>query len=85
MANVEKASGIYPARPYRKWTGRWNIEEIIAKKRDVSVIHENEQQSQKASKCRESRKLYLETFAETSKRTAETNNEEYTKKKKRTR
>ena len=85
MENVEKASGIYPPDLTESEQGDEIQKKLLQKKRDVSVIHENEQQSQKARKCRESRKLYLETFAETSKRTAETNNEEDTKKKKRTR
>ena len=59
----------------------------IARKKDASVIHENEQQSQKEAQANveETRKQCLETFGETSRRTTETNNEEDTKNKKRTR
>ena len=44
MTNEEKASGINPPNHTQNEQG---IEEIIARKKDVSVIHENEQQSQK--------------------------------------
>ena len=62
------------------------IEEIIASKKDGSAIHENEQQSQKEAweNAEETRKHCLKTF-ETSRRTGETNNEQDTKIKKRTR
>ena len=59
----------------------------IARKKDASVIHENEQQSQKEARAHaeETRKRCLKTFSEISERTAETSNEEDTKKKKRAR
>ena len=44
MTNEEKASGINPPNHTQNEQG---IEEIIARKKDASVIHENEQQSQK--------------------------------------
>ena len=83
MANVEKASGIYPADLTESEQGDEIQKKLLQK--NVSVIHENEQQSQKASKCRESRKLYLETFAETSKRTVKQIIKRIKKRKKRTR
>ena len=53
------------------------IEEIIARKKGASVIHENEQQSQKEAgvNAEEFRKWCLEIFLEKSIRTGETNNE----------
>ena len=79
MTNEEKASGINPLNLAQNKQG---IEEIIARKKDASVIHENEQQSQKEAQANveETRKQCLETFGETSRRTTETNNEEDTKK-----
>ena len=84
MANEEKASGINRPNLTQKEQG---IEEIIARKKDTSVIRENKQQSQKEAQenAEETRKRCLETFAETSRRAAETNDKEDTKKKKRTR
>ena len=54
---------------------------------DVSVIYENEKQSQKEARSNadETRKRCLESFAETSRKTTETNNDDDRKKKKRTR
>ena len=66
----------------RQTLHKQGIEETITRKKHASVIHENEQQSQKEARANaeETRKRCLET--ETSRRTAETNNEEDTKKKK---
>ena len=84
MTNEEKASGINPLSLAQNKQG---IEEIIARKKDASVIHENEQQSQKEARAHaeETRKRCLKTFSEISERTAETSNEEDTKRKKRAR
>ena len=84
MANEEKASSISPRNLTQNEQG---LEKIIARKKDGRVIHENKQQSQKEARANadETRKRCLGTFAETSRRAAETNDEENTKKKKRTR
>ena len=83
MANEKKESGINLPNLTRNEQG---IEEIIASKKDASVIHEDEQQSLKEAQTNAegTRKCFLVTFAEKS-RTAETNNEEDATKKKRTR
>ena len=80
MANEKKAFGINLPNLTQH---EQEMEEIIARKKDASVIYENEQQSQKEARANaeETRKRCLETFPETSRRTTETNNEEDTKKK----
>ena len=84
MTNGQKASGINPPNLTQNEQG---IEKIIARKKGASIIHEIEQQSQKEARANaeETRKRCLEKFAETSRVTAETNNEKDTKKEKRTR
>ena len=75
----------YIFRPLMKWTRELNlpnlaqnkqsIGKIIAKKKDASVIHKNEQQSQMEARANaeETGKRCLGTFAEKSRRTAEIN------------
>ena len=81
MANERKALGINLPNFTQH---EQEMVEIIARKKDASVIYENEQQSQKEARANaeETRKSCLETFPETGRRTTETNNEEDTKKKK---
>ena len=83
MANEEKASSISPPNLTQNEQG---LEKIIGRRKDARVIQENKQQSQKEARANaeETRKRCLGTFAETSRRAAETNDEENTKKKKRT-
>ena len=72
MTNEEKASGInLPNLAQNKQS----IGKIIAKKKDASVIHKNEQQSQMQARANaeETGKRCLGTFAEKSRRTAEIN------------
>ena len=79
MANEKKASGINLPNLTQNEQGI----EINARQKDASAIHEHEQQSKKeawANNVEEARKRCLETFAETSRRTAETNNKEHKKK-----
>ena len=78
MANEKKASGINLPNLTQNEQGI----EINARQKDASAIHEHEQQSKKeawANNVEEARKRCLETFAETSRRTAETNNKEHKK------
>ena len=57
----------------------------MQEKKDANVIYEYEQQSQKEARANaeETRKCYLETFVETSRRAGKTDNEQDIKKKKR--
>ena len=66
----------YIFRPPIEWKN------FYCEKNGASVIHGNEQQSQNKTRenADQTRKCCLETFGETSRRTPETNNEEYTKK-----